>query len=44
VEFSGTVTSIESGIASIELTARHSEQKVLGMAKAEIVIDESVEK
>ncbi len=44
VEFSGTVTSIESGIASIELTARHSEQKVLGMAKAEIVIDEPVEK
>ncbi|MBM3719843.1 MAG: dehydratase [Actinobacteria bacterium] len=39
VEFSGTVASIENGIATIELTALHGDQKVLGMAKAEIVID-----
>jgi acyl dehydratase len=39
VEFSGTVTAIADGIVTIELTARHGDQKVLGMAKAEITID-----
>ena len=39
VEFSGTISAIESGIATIEITARHGDQKVLGMAKAEISID-----
>lgn len=39
VEFLGTVTSIENGFATIELTARLGDQKVLGMAKAEVIID-----
>ncbi len=39
VEFSGAITAIESGIVTVELTARHGDQKVLGMAKAEITID-----